>query len=363
MSDIFQDAWSTLYHGDCIEVSAKIFGSNVFDTIITDPPYELNYMERGWDRSGISFQPETWAEMLRVAKPGASLAAFGGSRTFHRIACAIEDGGWLIRDCIMWYYSMGFPKSQDISKAIDKAAGAERKVVGTRDRGAPALSLRMNMEDLERRLAAGETKTADGRDLKAAIKYAKEHQVIEITEPATDEAKLWQGWGTALKPAFEPIILAMKPFDGTFAQNAEKWGVAGLAIDEASFQKPGDRKRLPSNVLLDDGAAKIADEESTVRHSSGVMVKPSRFFYSPKASKKEKLGPWNRHPTIKPLGLMQYLCRLTKTPTGGLVLDPFVGSGTTLVAARLEGRKSIGVEKDPEWFPVARRRLIQSQLR
>lgn len=379
---------NTVICGDCLQVMATLEAESV-DTIITDPPYGLSFMGKDWDHGvpGVHF----WQEALRVAKPGAFLLAFGGTRTFHRLTCAIEDAGWEIRDCIMWLYGQGFPKSLDIFKAIDKAAGAEREVVG------------MSSYSANRMAAAG-----------SATFIRQDEPCRNITAPATDAAKLWDGWGTSLKPAYEPVIVAMKPTDGTFANNALTHGVAGLNIDGGRIagnpwkphmatglardkfftegpckeieKRPHDAGRWPANLILDEQAAAMLDEQSgelhgadTFRHGHGAMFgncggesaerqRPaidtgggaSRFFYCAKASTAERTCKGrveNKHPTVKPLSLMQYLCRLTKTPTGGLILDPFCGSGSTLVAAKREGRPFIGIEIDADSCRVARERL------
>ena len=194
-----------IYNGDCLEVLAGL-PENSVDTCITDPPYELGFMGKKWDSSGIAFQPETWQAVFRVLKPGAILLAFGGTRTYHRMVCAIEDAGFEIRDTIAWVYGSGFPKSYDIGKGIDKKAGA----ISTQSHG---------------------FNTAGGKD-----KYQPQDKSFRsdygyVYEPKIPEAQLWHGWGTALKPAFEPIVVAMKPIDGTFVNNALTWGVAGLWID------------------------------------------------------------------------------------------------------------------------------------
>src|SRR6185312_518845 len=201
---------SDIYLGDCREVRSALPDNSV-DTIITDPPYGLEFMGKGWDKGvpGVEF----WKEFLAVAKPGAMLLAFGGTRTFHRMTAAIEDSGWEIRDCMMWLYGSGFPKSLNISKAIDKAKGVERDVVGISANDRPASQVK------------------GGKAFDRGLDEGQEHQPLMITAPATDLAKQWDGWGTALKPAWEPIIVAMKPLDGTFAENAEKWGVAGINVD------------------------------------------------------------------------------------------------------------------------------------
>jgi site-specific DNA-methyltransferase (adenine-specific) len=189
---------------------------NSIDSIVTDPPYELGFMGKTWDSTGIAYNTEVWQQCLRVLKPGGHLLAFGGSRTYHRLACAIEDAGFQIRDQIMWVYGSGFPKSLNISKAIDKAAGAEREVVG--QHSSPATSL-------------GNGKTMDGGAAAA---------VVNITAPSTDAAKQWQGWGTALKPAHEPIVLARKPLDGTVANNVLTHGTGGINIDGCRVHRAED---------------------------------------------------------------------------------------------------------------------------
>lgn len=415
---------SDIYLGDCREVRSVVADNSV-DTIITDPPYGLEFMGKGWDKGvpGIEF----WKEFLAVTKPGGMLLAFGGTRTFHRMTMAIEDAGWEIRDCMMWLYGSGFPKSLDISKAIDKAKGAERKVIGKyvmpqdSDAGNAGKVLRsVNAESV-----FGSPAGRNGTD---------------ITAPATNLARAWSGWGTALKPAWEPIIIAMKPLDGTFAENAEKWGVAGINVDRGriptesdlgrmnkrdngmfgigngankAFGKPTNQQgRWPANLILDEEAGKLLDGQSgiskdgvAVKHNSGGNTfggdkpKPlapdqsyggsggaSRFFYCAKASKSERNAGCetlpekrtgdlrkggagndrteenyshmqNCHPTVKPLKLMEYLCTLTKTPTGGIVLDPFAGSGTTLLAAKNTGREYIGIEQNPEYMKIIEARL------
>jgi len=197
-------------HADCLP-AMKAMPDNCIDSIVTDPPYGLEFMGKDWDH-GVPGVPY-WKEALRVAKPGAMLLAFGGTRTVHRLACAIEDAGWIIRDRMQWITGQGFPKNLDISKAIDKAAGAEREVVGRLE--SPCRS-------------AGD------------VMQTGLCQAATVTAPATDAAKLWNGWGTALKPAHEPIIVAMKPCEGTFAANAEKWGVAGLWIDGGRVATGGE---------------------------------------------------------------------------------------------------------------------------
>lgn len=230
-----------LYHGNMLDM-LEVIEPNSIDSIVCDPPYGLTsitkrfgkensaeckygkdgsfqrlskgFMGKEWDGSGIEYNIDAWKKCYEVLKPGGYLLAFGGSRTYHRIACAIEDAGFEIRDTIMWLYGSGFPKSMDISKAIDKKFGAEREIIGISDKQ-PAGFIRHGRTDEEVFL---------GTD--------KERQPDYITEPFTQEAKQWQGWGTALKPSFEPIIVARKPVEGTVVNNVLKWGVGGINIDE-----------------------------------------------------------------------------------------------------------------------------------
>ena len=206
-----------LINGDCLEELDKL-KENSIDSIVTDPPYELNFMGKGWDNAGISFQKETWEKCLRVLKPGGYLLAFGGSRTFHRIACAIEDAGFEIRDTIMWLYGSGFPKSMNIGLAIDKKNGVESKVVATGKSGAK--ETHQNSLNLVKNPFGGE---------------------YEIKEAQNE----WNGWGTALKPSFEPIIVARKPFKGSLVDNVIKWGVGGFNIDECRVGTgTGEKKKV-----------------------------------------------------------------------------------------------------------------------
>jgi len=204
------------------------------DSIVTDPPYELGFMGKKWDSSGIAYSVELWTECLRVLKPGGHLLSFGGTRTFHRVAVAIEDAGFEIRDNIAWLYGSGFPKSLDVSKAIDKAAGAEREVVGLKPDWVKSRSAEIKrfkegepsiMNQRNRNLAPEFYKT------EASAGYNNPDKGAEITAPATDEAQQWNGWGTALKPAHEPIIVARKPLIGTVANNVLTHGTGALNID------------------------------------------------------------------------------------------------------------------------------------
>lgn len=403
-----------LYLGDCQDLLAE-FPEHYFDSVITDPPYELGFMGKKWDSTGIAFQVETWGSVLRVVKPGAILLAFGGTRTYHRMTCAIEDAGFEIRDCMMWLYGSGFPKSMDISKALDKKAGVEREILSERftKSGGKASINKTNKEQGFR-----------------PNNYNEHGNILTVTAPSTEAAKQWEGWGTSLKPSYEPIVLAMAPLDGTFANNVLKHGCGGLNIDgcrigtdgatkrshQAEFQNEGitgsvhatrgyrtgheivslPQGRWPANTLLQhhpecgdkchpDCPVRLLDEQSGVLKSGGRgsnivkntstrswkntseyviannPIEPSvggasRFFYTAKASKRER-GDFNKHPTVKPIAIMKYLCNLTKTPTGGVVLDPFAGSGTTVLACIETGRPCIAIEKDRESFEIMVRRV------
>ena len=311
---------AVVYHGSNLDVLPTLPDNSV-DAIVTDPPYELGFMGKSWDSSGIAYSVELWAECLRVLKPGGHLLAFGGSRTWHRIAVAIEDAGFDVRDSIAWLYGSGFPKSLDISKAIDKAAGAEREVLET----------------------IPDRWTGKGSIYQYAM--AEEKENVNITAPATEEAKKWQGWGTALKPAFEPIVVARKPLVGTVAANVLAFGTGGLNIDAsrigyqgekpstwfdqqerknqnipfgstADTTEPSSLGRWPANIILDEHTAGLLDEQSGERQAGAFPKKAnvatgkhyeggwnavereqrlsldsggaSRFFYVAKASKKDR---------------------------------------------------------------------------
>lgn len=391
--------------GSNLEVLPK-YADESFDAIVTDPPYGLAFMGRDWDKA--LPDPATWAELLRVAKPGAHLVAFGAPRLYHRLGVAIEDAGWELRDCLMWLFGTGFPKSLDVSKAIDAAAGAERPVVGSKV-GRPGYSLAPSRGGGHAGLTGG---TGDpGRE-------------CAITGPATPEAARWSGWGTALKPAWEPIVLARKPLAGTVAANVLEHGTGGINVDGCRVgmsDADRDAARWPANIVLDEEAAARLDGEvgelasrgnigssvatgppgaayaigaerpSGAEYTYGDSGGPSRFFYTAKASRAEReagLGPArahvdpkrkdgsagrnspragagrqsrraNTHPTVKPIDLMQWLVRLV-TPPGGKVLDPFGGSGSTGLACQAEGFDAVLVELDPAHVKTARGRLGQT---
>ena len=371
--------------GDCME-SLRKMPDNSVDSIVTDPPYGLSFMGKKWDYDVPSV--DIWAECLRVLKPGGHLLAFAGTRTQHRMAVRIEDAGFEIRDMIAWVYGSGFPKSMDVSKAIDKAAGAAREVVGV------SPSWRESKRDREK----------DG-----SMEVRGENAGLLMGPPVTDAARQWQGWGTALKPALEPITMARKPLVGTVAANVLAHGTGALNIDgcrvgaedgytenavtqgintaRTSYAPAGVRRtfapssqgRWPAN-LIHDGSDEVVELFPTSKggafpkaHGSSGFVSPeeretriemndegsaARFFYCAKASKRDRnaSNASNSHPTVKPTDLMAYLCRLV-TPPSGVVLDPFMGSGSTGKAAMREGFRFIGCELSPEYMTIARARI------
>ena len=393
---------AVVYHGSNLDVLPTLPDNSV-DSIVTDPPYELGFMGKSWDNSGIAYSVELWTECMRVLKPGGHLLAFGGSRTWHRLAVAIEDAGFEMRDSIAWLYGSGFPKSMDISKQIDKQAGAEREVIGSK-LGQPGYHL-----------SGHDGGKAFGKGLSSSTPESRAASA-QITSPSTDEALKWQGWGTALKPAFEPVVVARKPVsEKTVAANVLKHGVGGLNIDgsrikplendynhsgnsgiqdnrnvfgkyeHANQSEPNVQGRWPANIILDPYTAELLDEQST-------DLGASRFFYIAKANKRDRnegcevlptksstkqfmsgvvdvgnnvddsqrnfANPTaqNFHPTVKPTSLMEYLIKLV-TPEGGTVLDPFTGSGSTGKAALLNGYKFIGIELTEEYLPIIENRL------
>jgi len=374
--------------GDALALMREMPERSV-DAVVTDPPYGLKFMGKEWDHGipGVAF----WTEALRVAKPGAHLLAFGGTRTFHRLACAIEDAGWEIRDCLMWLYGSGFPKSHDVGKAFDREAG----VLAPESRGF---------------CVAGRT---DANLPNPVVRgYVP-------PAPATASARQWSGWGTALKPAWEPIIMARKPLIGTVAANVALHGTGAINVDgcRVAWAGPEDAAaaavgyseshargpiapshsigkesrdgtnthhpdaiigRWPANVVHDGSeevVERFPDADGMQRHlhncnglgygstaagTSGEVGysdsgSASRFFYCAKASRSER-GEGNNHPTVKPVALMQWLCRLV-TPPAGVILDPFMGSGSTGIAADREGFSFIGFDLSPEYVEIARRRI------
>jgi DNA modification methylase len=336
-----------LFLGDCLDALRQLPDASV-DAVVTDPPYGLSFMGKKWDYDVPSV--DVWAECLRVLKPGGHLLAFAGTRTQHRMAVRIEDAGFEIRDMIAWVYGSGFPKSLDVSKAIDKAAGAEREVLGYTENARP------NRVGKETKLSGAQTIGG------------------EITAPATDAARQWQGWGTALKPALEPITVARKPLSGTVAETVLKHGTGALNVDGCRVGDGEDKgvwpitQRRHADVTwtvqpVETDATKGRWPANLIHDGSegatGLLGEAARFFYSPKADgtdRNEGTDARNIHPTVKPTDLMQYLCRLV-TPPGGTVLDPFMGSGSTGKAAQMEGFGFIGCERDPDYFAIAKARV------
>lgn len=373
-----------LLQGDCRE-QMKTLPDDSIEAIICDPPYNLAFMGKTWDThiDNAAYQEWTreWAtEAFRVLKPGGHLLAFGGTRTYHRQTCGIEDAGFEIRDCLAWIYGTGFPKSLNVSKAIDKAAGVEFSASPAQGVGFMA---------------------PDGHN-----GYNVTKNQLTQSGQSTREAQQWEGWGTALKPAMEPIVVARKPFKGTVAANVLEHGTGALNIDASRIatderwqgrQLPDaddgatwggalNRRsssshalgRWPANILFDEEAATALNGESDSRGAS-------RFFYVAKAGKKERnagldsfdeqrmehsgrITPQdnprqrsmsynkNTHPCVKPIQLLRYLSKLV-TPPGGTILDPFMGSGSGGCAAVLEGFNYIGIEMEPEYLTIAKARI------
>lgn len=460
-----------ILNGDCIEELKKL-PDNSIDAIITDPPYGLEFMGKDWDKfknaenigggtmgnrntpyqRGDKTPPAyciwtleqknefqifsmNWAkECLRVLKPGGYLLSFGGTRTYHRMACGIEDAGFEIRDCIMWIYGSGFPKSLNIGKAVDKLQGNEREVV------------------FKNPYADGHIRKATGNisDANDNVKFLSEYKLENGLRKETKGTSEWEGWGTALKPAVEPIVVARKPLsEKNVALNVLKWGTGGINIDECRIShnepyKETNRKdtsgykefakncgsssglnptniaspsllgRFPANIILDEEAGEMLDKQTgnigcssdrekykgrNYGESMFLGDKPlfnsptytdkggaSRFFYVAKASKSERnFGcegkeeivdcdrnpecysadvPFNRsanpkknnHPTVKPIKLMEYLIKLV-TKENAVVLDPFLGSGTTAIACLKTNRKFIGIEKESDYVKIAEARI------
>jgi DNA modification methylase len=382
-----------LLHGDCLERLRELPACSV-DACVTDPPYGLSFMGKKWDYDVPG--EDIWRECLRVLKPGGHLLAFAGTRTQHRMAVRIEDAGFEIRDMIAWCYGSGFPKSLDVSKAIDKAAGV---------RGHDSVGFNV----------AGKT---SGLGVIQRPELRSDHPDYVKPQGITPEAQQWQGWGTALKPALEPITVARKPFKGTVAANVLEHGTGAINIDgcrvgtsrgvPASLSKSkssntygfgatsGHERELDPNIgrwpanLIHDGSDEVVglfpqsnsatpsangcygegkgqggpgnggfgaglNSATPNRAPIGDTGSAARFFYCAKASKADR-NEGNTHPTVKPTDLMRYLCRLV-TPPGGIVLDPFMGSGSTGKAAMLDGFRFIGIEREAEYLEIAKQRM------
>lgn len=470
----------TVLQGCSLEM-LKLWPSNSVDSCVTDPPYALvsivkrfgganaapvnnagtkagrsddpyarasaGFMGQTWDTGEVAFAVEFWAEVLRVLKPGGHVLAFSGSRTYHRLACAIEDAGFEIRDQIMWLYGSGFPKSHDVSKGIDKvdAADARRarqlrftewvrstgltaarinEITGTgmgrhyaTEASQPSVATReffemlrphfgesvpqwvedlvhdrtVESENFKRRAVIGTREKLESWNYKGnnVFQTGGDAEFVTITETSahTPEARQWQGWGTALKPAHEPIVMARKPLIGTVAANVLEYGTGALNIDASRIPTEGERisprGSMDAGTDIHEGWARpwmgdagkskarldvaIQKAEQMGRWPANVIHDGSdevvagfpndnaRFFYCAKAGKKDR-GPDNTHPTVKPRDLMAYLCRLV-TPPGGLVLDPFAGSGSTGLAARAEGFNALLIEREAKYVEIIHKRL------
>ena len=393
--------------GDCRERLKDLPDCSV-DSIVTDPPYELGFMGKSWDSTGVAYDVAVWAECLRVLKHGGHLLAFGGSRTYHRLAVAIEDAGFQIRDQIMWVYGSGFPKSLNVSKSIEGllTTGSANKTAFKHLAGEQVD--RGNWGIAKQQFTHGQRDTNYDETASATV--------LGKLEPTTDEAKQWDGWGTALKPAHEPIVLARKPLDGTVANNVLVHGVGGINIDGCRVgaegggtncnnrnehgrclghnnagrstsgetvhgAESGALGRFPANFIHDGsdevlelfpdtkggtwnttkGARHFNNDGEPTGYATSKQDSSTgsaaRFFYCAKANKKDRNeGATNHHPTVKPTDLMRYLCRLI-TPPNGVVLDPFTGSGSTGKAAVLEGFSFIGVEQSEEYIKIAQARI------
>jgi site-specific DNA-methyltransferase (adenine-specific) len=421
----FLDGRIVLHHGDSRDV-LKTLPSESIDSVVTDPPYALvsivkrfgadaaapscggdvyarasaGFMGQRWDTGETAFDPEFWREVLRVLKPGGHLIAAGGTRTFHRLASAIEDAGFEIRDMISWLYGSGFPKSHDVSKGIDRHNGDQRPVIG--------------VETLSNDIRGGAL-------LDVAHGVERPAFEREVTSAASAASAAWEGWGTALKPACEPCVLARKPLAGTVAANVLAYGTGALNIDGCRIDseklvgwagagagaggntwhednmglgKDGNPRpvagRWPANVIH-DGSADVVNGFPENAGGSGIASGPSlrgknnsvargtfnglpanidpafygdkgsasRFFYTAKANIRDRAG--SKHPTVKPIDLMQYLCRLI-TPPGGIVLDPFAGSGTLGEAAWREGFSAILIEREADYVADISARIDQLSM-
>jgi DNA modification methylase len=476
---------NVVLRGDCVEVM-KTLPADSIDAIVTDPPYGIDFMGKEWDGFGTPLGFQTWTEQwareaFRVLRPGGHLLAFGGTRMYHRLATGVEDAGFEVRDMMSWLYGSGFPKSLAVSKAMDTrrndraavyavtafvrsardAAGKTNRDLAApfgfssamadhwvTDKAQPSCPTWSQWLELKTLLGFGDEMDATVLELngrKGTLGKAwAEREVIatqhnwggssgstpnapngswNITAPATDDAKRWEGWGTALKPAQEPIVVARKPLIGTVAENVLAHGTGAINIDASRIETSdalhsgglmgpmtGDNRtgaalgmfnggpstfeqhklgRWPANVLFDEEAAAVLDKQSgrskstlrkrdyqanngarfdVARDGAGAISGPtntyndrggaSRFFYVAKAGKKERNAgvALNNHPTVKPIALMSYLIKMV-TPPGGVVLDPFLGSGSTACAAAANGFDWLGIERDEGYADIAEARI------
>lgn len=427
---------SQVIQGNNVDV-LKTFADNTFDSIVTDPPYGIDFLGKAWDANTGAL--ETYQECLRVLKPGGHILAFSAARTYHHLAVTIEQAGFEIRDQIMWIYSSGFPKSQDIGKSIDRSAGKKNKL---KDRGTKGTK---GEKVVKNSPGSGTLCPGCGRDSNARYSCDKGQDCGMVYKPETEEAKQWAGWGTQLKPAHEPICLARKPIKLSIAKNCQQWGVGALHID--ATRVPYDLDDQPSGGengwsrvgFSETPVEKYADQKKSTKPKIGTLGKappnlnaigskseietsdepwipsdlgrfPSnvlgeiaepyqKYFYCPKVGRRErhvgyddvtiigsthpddvKAHPlWdpsiggnparlkqkiidsgtfkgNNHPTVKPIELMKYLIKLV-TPAGGLVLDPFNGSGSTGCAAVELDYDYTGIELDPKYVDIATKRI------
>jgi site-specific DNA-methyltransferase (adenine-specific) len=396
---------NAMYQGNCKDILKKL-SDNTYTGILTDPPYGLSFMGKKWDYDVPDI--ETFKELLRVTKHGGYMLCFAGSRTQHRMAVNIEDAGWIIKDTIMWVYGSGFPKSHDIGKAIDA-----KIIMGA--------SNTRNLRAIEQKFGGEEYEIKVPRN---GIKNEIETWSRKQYDNQTELGQMFRGYGTALKPAYEPIIVAMKPCDGTYAENAINHGVAGLNINECRIKFQTDGKRKETKRVQRKGEGVWTDENSGMKNEKSVYAdadpkgrwpanvihdgsdnvielfpdtgkdsgSAARFFYCAKASKTEKNAgieqaaakqrdmsrnadqasmnggdgnPFNRgakivrnhHPTVKPIALMEYLAKLIKMPENTKLLDPFMGSGTSLIACQRLGIDCDGIEMDEDYFEIAKSRI------
>lgn len=342
---------------DCMEALKKM-EDNSIDAIVTDPPYGLSQMphtlvsdaitkwsngERDYLPHGKGFMnvtwdsfvpsPALWDEAYRILKPGGHLLAFSGSRTFDLMTISIRLANFEIRDSLQWWYGTGMPKSMNVAKAVE----ATMKYGSSHPR-----YLRKIEQDGD-----GESYTLKGTN--NGILGKKRTYDRKVYTPSTDEGIQWDGWGTALKPAFEPITLARKPIaEETLAKNILQYGTGALNIGDTKFTSKDEQEKWLTNLIIDENIAEMIDEQA---------LNSSRFFFVPKPSTKEKPKVDDvSHETVKPLALMEKLVKLV-TPVDGIVLDPFAGSGTTLESALQHGYSAIGVEREPKYIPLIKSRL------
>lgn len=435
-----------VYNEDCL-IGMRGIATDSIDAIVTDPPYGISFMGKMWDYEvpGV----EIWSECIRILKPGGHLISACGTRTQHRMAVNIEDAGFEIRDVITWHYGSGFPKSHDVSKGIDKRNGKTsedvkklkdelrrvfeisgltlsqlnekcgfeasgylrqsstwesvlpspekwfiiREAVGTDE------DFSFEFKEAEREIIGKKSYTNSVNHFVPTEDHTQRVQ-LDITAPSTPEAKQWEGWGTALKPATEFWTLARKPLaESTVAENVLKYGTGGINIDGCrigEFSSQGETNhttgektvagRFPANLIFDDFTAGLLDEQSGILKSGSLKpidsVKKnnvfgkykkgninsfeangagaSRFFYVAKPSKVER-GEGNNHPTVKPIKLIEYLIKLI-APEDSIVLDPFMGSGTTAIACLNTNRNYVGFEKDEKYYNIIEERICKQIL-